>query len=209
MKKILFSFLAALLLSVTTFAADWTVVAEKLAKSVVYIETSSGSCTGFVINTKAGEKGDKDYVQTAAHCEGDDMYADNEKAKVVHKDTKKDLLVLEIDDTGRPALQLAKENPKLGEEVASYGYGWGLEEPMFRRASVSVEKMYIPEDGIGGPFVALDSQFVPGQSGGPVVNAAGQVVLIVQRGGGGVGIGVGAEILKSKVGKYYEKAEVK
>ena len=188
-------------------SADWTPIAGKLSKSVVYIETSQGSCTGFVINADAKnkDKEDVDYVLTAAHCNGAEMYADQTAAKVLWLDTKKDLMVLEVSDLNRPALKLAKDNPKIGDEIASLGYGWGLERPMFRTAHVSDDNTYIPEDGIGGPFMVIDAQFVPGMSGGPVINANGEVVLIVQRGGNAVGIGVGAETIRSKTGKFWEK----
>ncbi len=190
-----------------SMAADWTTTAGKLAKSVVYIETTQGSCTGFVINGEAVNK-DKEHVSwilTAAHCDGPELYADQTSAKVLWKDTKKDLLVLETSDLNRPALLIAKDNPKIGDDLASYGYGWGLERPMFRAAHVSDDKTYIPEDGIGGPLIVIDAQYVPGMSGGPVVNVAGEVVSIVQRGGQGVGIGVGAETLRDKVGRYLQK----
>jgi S1-C subfamily serine protease len=197
--------------SLLTFAAEWSPIAGKLSKSVVYIENTHGSCTGFVINAdvKVKNEDDKDYVLTAAHCDGPELYADQAVAKVVFKDTKKDLMVLETANLDRPALHLANDNPKIGEEVASLGYGWGLERPMFRTAHVSDDNTYIPEDGIGGPFIVIDAAFVGGQSGGPVINIAGEVALIVQRGGQGVGIGVGAEVIKSKVGRYFEKPKVK
>lgn len=187
--------------------AEWASIAERLAKSVVYIETKSGSCTGFVVNAKATnkDKEDVDYILTAAHCDGEELYADQTLAHVLWKDTKKDLMVLEVADLDRPALPLAKSNPKIGDEVASFGFGWGLERPMFRTGHVSDDDTYIPENGIGGPLIVIDAQFVPGQSGGPVVNAAGEVALMVQRGGGGVGIGVGAETMRGKMGRYLQK----
>jgi hypothetical protein len=114
-------------------------------------------------------------------------------------------MVLEVADLARPALRLAKNNPKIGDEVASLGYGWGLERPMFRTTHISDDETYIHEDGIGGPFMVTDDVFVGGQSGGPAINHAGEVVMIVQRGGGGVGMGVGAEMLRAKVGRYFEK----
>lgn len=197
-------------IQVLTFShtADWPATADKVAKSIVYIEHTSGSCTGFVIHAdaKGKDKEDVDYILTAAHCDGKELYADQSVAIVLWKDTKKDLMVLQVADLGRPALLLAKDNPKIGASVASYGYGWGLERPMFRLAHVSDDATYIPNDGIGGPLIVIDAQFVSGQSGGPCVNAAGEVVLIVQRGGGGVGIGVGAEGIKAKTGRYWQKA---
>lgn len=186
---------------------EWSAIADKLSKSVVYLENTTGSCTGFLINAdaKGKDKEDVDYILTAAHCDGDKLYVDQAVTKILMKDTKKDLMVLEVPDLNRPALKLAHDNPKIGDECASHGFGWGLERPMFRTAHVSDDNTYIPEEGIGGPFIVIDAQFVSGQSGGPVVNALGEVVMIVQRGGGGVGIGVGAEVIRSKTGRFWAK----
>jgi len=202
MKKLVLTLV--LLLSTAVYANDWTKTADVLSKASVYIENAQGSCTGFVSNASA-RKGEKDFVITAAHCDGDKLFVDHMPAIVVYKDVKKDLMVVEVEDTGRPALKLASSNPKIGDPVASYGYGFGMERAMFRTASVSDTAFYIPENGIGGPFIVIDAEFVGGQSGGPVVNPAGEVVLIVQRGGSGVGIGVGAELMQTAVGRYFGK----
>jgi S1-C subfamily serine protease len=185
---------------------DWTTVVELLAKATVYIETKGGGCTGFVINTVLDKDDDKKTrLLTAAHCEGEQMYADQTPTKVLFKDTKKDLMILETDDLERPALKLASGDPKVGDLVASYGYGYSLERPMFRVAHVSDDKTYVSENGIGGPLFMLDAAFVPGQSGGPVVNAAGELVMIVQLATDRVGLGVGAEVIKAKVGRFFAK----
>jgi S1-C subfamily serine protease len=188
----------ALLLLLT----DWPSTAETLNKSVVTVISADGSCTGFVVNAHA--KNDKDYILTAAHCDGKDLYADHAVAKVIWKDAKKDLLILEVDDLDRPAVSFAPKNPIQGEEIASLGYGMSLEQPMFRLAHVSNAAIAVPEIE-GGPFVMIDAAFVPGQSGGPVVNAAGEVVSIVQRASGLVGIGVGTEQIRSAIKRYLEK----
>jgi S1-C subfamily serine protease len=191
--------------SLLTFgAADWSPVADKLAQSVVYIETGEGSCTGFVINSQY--KADSDLVLTAAHCDGAAVLVDSMPARVIWKDTKQDLLVFQVDDTGRPAVAIAKKDPAQGDELASFGYGYGLEKPMLRIAHVSNASISLPEIE-GGPFVMIDAGYVGGQSGGPCINAAGEVVSIVQRASGLVGIGVGAERIRSKLGRYLEKAK--
>lgn len=187
---------------------DWTAIARKLSKSVVFIQTDGGSCTGFVSDDHhLVDKHDRDLVVTAAHCLGAQMFVDQEPATVVSKDLKKDLMVLEIEDTGRPALRLARNNPAQGQQVASFGFGAGLERPMLRLATISDDDTYIPEDGIGGPLMVTDAAFVAGQSGGPVINAAGEVVMIVQRASGTFGVGVGAETIHSKIGRYFAKDE--
>lgn len=182
-------------------ASDWAETIRRVETSLVYIETDEASCTGFVIHQA------KHYVLTAAHCDGTPLWADRVKAEVVSKDTKKDLLVLEVKhlDPSRPALRLAAKNPVRGQEVMSAGYGYALERPFFRKANIQDDQLTIPEGGIGGPFISTDAPFVPGQSGGPVVNLAAEVVAIVQRADTGTtGIGVGAEILRARVGRFWE-----
>jgi S1-C subfamily serine protease len=192
-------------------AADWPALVKALEKSVVTIERDDKgtSCTGFIINAK-GRRDDEDvdFVLTANHCFAEKLYADQAEANVVARNTEKDLLVLAIEDSGRPAMKLAQDNPKVGEELASFGYGLGLEKPLFRIAHVSAET-YIPYEGIGGPIFFVDGAFVGGQSGGPCVNAAGEVVMVVQRSTPATGIGVGAETLRQRVGRYWEKPQAK
>jgi hypothetical protein len=92
--------------SLALSAADWSSVAEKVAKSAVFVESAEGSCTGSVINASAREKKDKDFILTAAHCYGEKQFADHMPASVVYKDEKsnRDVMILEVEDTGRPAL---------------------------------------------------------------------------------------------------------
>jgi S1-C subfamily serine protease len=202
MKPAVLVMLALSLASVA--AADWSLIGSQLEQATVFIKNAKGSCTGFVIHS-AVKKGNTDFVLTAAHCDGDELFADHVPATVRFKDDKRDLMVLEVEDLERPALALAAKNPAIAEDVASFGYGYGLDQPMFRIAHVSSDKTYIPSNGIGGPFIMIDAAFVPGQSGGPVVNAAGDIVMIVQMGTrDGVGLGVGAEVIRKAVGRFFE-----
>ena len=198
--------LLAALIVTGSVGADWTPIVEKLGKSVVFIESAKGSCTGFIINSdrKRKDEPDMDLVLTAQHCEGEKLFADNETARVIWKDSKSDLMILEIEDTGRPALTIAEENPKQGQEIGSFGHGYGYEKPMFRHAYVSNPAIEVPEVE-GGPFVMIDAAYVAGQSGGPCVNDKGEVVSIVQQANNLLGIGIGAEKIRSKVGRYLEK----
>ena len=191
-----------------TFAADWTPIADKLSKSVVYIESKKGTCTGFIINSERQRKGESvDLVLTADHCYGADIYADNALAVAIWRDSKSDMMILEIEDTGKPALQIAEKDPKQGQEVGSFGHGYGLEKPMFRHAYVSNPSIDIPDEG--GPFVMIDAAYVNGQSGGPCINDKGEVVSIVQAASNLVGIGIGAERIRDKIGRYLEKPKAK
>ncbi len=201
--RAMFAAVALLIALVPVSASDWSDVVKQVEKSLVYMESTSGACTAWVINTE------KKYLMTAAHCYDEkQLWADRVKATVIAMDTKKDLMVLEAKelDPRRPALKLAASNPVRGHEVMSAGYGYALERPFFRKASVQDDQLMIPEAGIGGPFISVDAPFVGGQSGGPVVDMAGEVVAIVQRGDGGTtGMGVGAEIIRERMGRFFGK----
>ena len=194
--------MVSVVLLLLSFVSDWTATADTLAKSVVPVENKDGACTGMIINAKW--KGDKDLFLTCAHCYGQELFADSATAKVVMLDKKHDLMVLEVDDTERPAVTFALKNPHQGEDVASFGYGMALERPMLRIAHVSDDAMVLP-DVEGGPFIAIDAAFVGGQSGGAVVNTKGEIVSIVQRGTDRMGIGIGVEAIRSKISRYLEK----
>jgi S1-C subfamily serine protease len=201
MKARILAALAALSLLVSpVLAFDWVGVATATKQSVVEIASTradgnGSACTGAVIDD------DRDFVLTAAHCDGvpGSVFVDNLPAEVRAKDEKRDLLVLYVKGIDRPALKLAKADPKVGEEVASYGYGYALEQPLFRVAHISAGDIAVER----ARLFTIDASFVSGQSGGPVVNTAGEIVMIVQLGNPYVGLGVGAEVLEDKVGRFF------
>lgn len=199
MKRIIAVLLLSIAFLVPAQAADWTSVIDRVLKSIVYLETEDSVCTGFVIDTQ------RKYVMTAAHCIGESVWLDRVEGKLVSKDTMKDLAVYYVKelDPARPALKLADKDAEMGQEVLSAGYGMGLERPFFRKAMVSDTAVQIPDGGIGGPYVGLDAAFVGGQSGGPVVNASGDVVMIVQRASNTVGIGVAASTIRERMGRFF------
>lgn len=186
-------------------ANSWSVVAEKVEKSLTFLQVGEeGSCTAFSINEK------QDYVLTANHCFGNDVEAkdllvDNTPAKLIARDQKRDLMVLYVKGLDKPAIHLAKNDPKVGDEMASYGYGYALSKPLFRTTHASA----IDTDETPNQIIT-DSDFTPGQSGGPVVNEDGDLVMIVQAGDGhGLGIGRGVEDIRRSVGKYFEEKPTK
>src|SRR5688500_16507725 len=98
MQKFLSSLLILSLLVSPAIASERS---KKLEKSVVYVESAGGKCSGSVINSNVEKN--QDYVLTAAHCDGKEITVDGQPAKVKAKFQREDLLVLEVDDTGKPA----------------------------------------------------------------------------------------------------------
>lgn len=177
------------------FAAAWPDVLVIVKQSTIEIANTTGACTGFVIDNE------RDYVLTAAHCDGEKLFADNLKAEVKAKDDKSDLMVLYVKDIERPALKLALRDPMVGQEVASFGWGYAMQEPLFRVAHISAKNVALER----AHYIAIDASFVPGQSGGPVVDTDGHVVMVVQLGNSISGFGVGAEVIEDKMGRFFSK----
>lgn len=195
MRALITLLLVATLITSPVLASDWNPIATKAMKSIALLQGSDATCTAFVIDAK------REYVLTAAHCDMKDMVVDGIPTKVISKDVKRDLLVLEVKGIDRPALRLSRENPKVGDEVGSFGFGYNFTHPLFRTTHISATDI---EEFPGK--ILTDTDFVPGLSGGPVIDAAGAVVMIVQAGNGStVGVGAGAETIKSSMGRYFEK----
>jgi S1-C subfamily serine protease len=93
-------------------------------------------------------------------------------AKVVNKDDARDLAVLKLEASNVPNVQFASAKTlKPGVEVAAVGAPFGLEHTVTKGIVSSAERTID-----GKSFIQVDAALNPGNSGGPLVNAKGQVV---------------------------------
>jgi len=115
-------------------------------------------------------------------------------ARLVGTDSKTDLAVLKIDQTGLPALSLAADSSKVqvGDIVLALGNPFGVGQ--------TVTMGIVSATGRGGlgiedyeDFIQTDAAINPGNSGGALVNAEGKLIgistAILSRSGGNQGIG--------------------
>ncbi len=112
-------------------------------------------------------------------------------AKVVGTDKRTDIALVKIDAKNLPALDLsAKPGVKRGEWVIAIGSPFGFENSVSAGVVSGVHRA-LP-DGQMVPFIQTDVAVNPGNSGGPLLNAAGQVVgvnsQIYSRSGGYMGL---------------------
>jgi serine protease Do len=112
-------------------------------------------------------------------------------AKVVGSDKRTDIALVKIDAKNLPALDLAaKPGVKRGEWVIAIGSPFGFENSVSAGVVSGVHRA-LP-DGQMVPFIQTDVAVNPGNSGGPLLNAAGQVVgvnsQIYSRSGGYMGL---------------------
>jgi len=99
------------------------------------------------------------------------------QAKVLGSDPKTDVAVLKIDAKGLTPVPLGSaQDLKVGEWVLAIGSPFGFESSV-TAGVVSAKKRALPDDGYV-PIIQTDVAVNPGNSGGPLFNARGEVVGI-------------------------------
>ena len=99
------------------------------------------------------------------------------KARVLGRDDKTDVAVLKIDASALPTVALGDSGAlQVGEWVLAIGSPYGFENSV-SAGVVSAKGRSLPDEGMV-PFIQTDVAVNPGNSGGPLLNAEGQVVGI-------------------------------
>lgn len=100
------------------------------------------------------------------------------EARLLARDPEVDLALLQVSaggPLGEPAA-FADREPRTGELVFALGHPWGERNVL----TAGVLSGFVPARNRHGQFKALrgDARLAPGNSGGPLLNAAGQVIGI-------------------------------
>lgn len=99
------------------------------------------------------------------------------QAKVLGTDPKTDIAVLKIDAKDLPTVPLGSTHDlRVGEWVLAIGSPFGFENSV-TAGVVSAKGRSLPGDGLV-PFIQTDAAVNPGNSGGPLFNAHGEVIGI-------------------------------
>ncbi|MFP5391241.1 MAG: DegQ family serine endoprotease [Gammaproteobacteria bacterium] len=100
------------------------------------------------------------------------------RARVLGSDPKTDVAVLKIDAKNLPVVPIGKSSDlKVGEWVLAIGSPFGLESSV-TAGVVSAKGRSLPGEDGAVPFIQTDVAVNPGNSGGPLFNARGEVVGI-------------------------------
>jgi serine protease Do len=99
------------------------------------------------------------------------------ESRLLARDPDVDLALLSIDATDLTALVPASVSPRVGEMVFAFGHPWGQRNTV-TRGIVSALVTAQNRRGEKLPVVRSDVPLAPGNSGGPLVNAKGEVVGI-------------------------------
>ena len=99
------------------------------------------------------------------------------ESRLVARDPDVDLALLSIEATGLTPLKPAAVSPRVGEMVFAFGHPWGQRNTV-TRGIVSARITAQNRRGDTLPIVRSDAPLAPGNSGGPLVNASGELVGI-------------------------------
>jgi serine protease Do len=95
-------------------------------------------------------------------------------ARLVASDPRVDLALLEIPADGNGEAVFSEETPRTGELVFAFGHPWGQRNVLTGGVLSAVTVARSCDGDI--PILRADVQLAPGNSGGPLLNAAGQVL---------------------------------
>jgi serine protease DegQ len=155
-------------------------IVEQVAPSVVAVQTEQGEGSGViwsadgVIVTNAHVAGEAQQVQVILRT-GTEL-----AAEVVASDVRTDLAILRVDSDGLPAATFSETIPRIGALAVAIGNPLGFENTA-SAGIVSGVHRDIPSGGETPALVDLlqtDAAISPGNSGGALVNDAGEVIGI-------------------------------
>jgi serine protease Do len=109
-----------------------------------------------------------------ALIDGGEVYA-----TTLRYDVKRDVALLQVESGSYPALPLRISKPNLAEEV--YAIGSPIHESLAGTITKGIVSQ-LKQDENGLPLIQADVTVQPGSSGGPLLDAQGQVVGLAQSG---------------------------
>jgi serine protease Do len=99
------------------------------------------------------------------------------ESRLIARDPDVDLALLSIEASSLTPLRPAPVSPRVGEMVFAFGHPWGQRNTV-TRGIVSALVHAHNRRGDKLPVIRSDTPLAPGNSGGPLVNARGEVVGI-------------------------------
>jgi serine protease Do len=121
------------------------------------------------------------------------------EARVLSRDPETDLALLSIPADGHPIAAISEQEPRPGELVFAFGHPWGQRAVLTGGVLSAVTAARTKNGEI--PVLRTDARLAPGNSGGPLLNAAGEVIGInAMIFGGDQGIAIAASVIRQFLG---------
>jgi serine protease Do len=121
------------------------------------------------------------------------------EARVLSHAPETDLALLSIPANGHPSAVFSEREPRPGELVFAFGHPWGERAVLTGGVLSAVTTARTKSGEI--PILRTDARLAPGNSGGPLLNAAGEVIGInAMIFGGDQGIAIAASAIREFLG---------
>jgi serine protease Do len=173
-------------------------------------ERRRASGSGFVIREDGYIITNAHVVEEAERVEVKLAAGKRYRAQVVGRDDRTDVALLKIDARGLPVATLGDSNQlRVGEFVLALGHPFGLEQTV-SFGIVSRKGAPLQAAAPGFDFIQTDAAVNPGNSGGPLVNMAGQVVGVnsMAARNGSIGFAIPVNLVKLLIPQLAEKGKV-
>jgi len=183
----------------TAEPSPYTRIYREAIDSVLLVQTEQGSGTGWVY--------DGSHVVTNAHVVGEATDVDLRTrdgswytGEVVGTDRNSDLAVVEAADLPEAAttLELADAPATIGQEVVAIGNPFDLDGSVTTGIVSGTDRSIPAPTGFSIPdAIQTDAAVNPGNSGGPLMALDGQVVAVINSGGGdNIAFGISAALAR-------------
>jgi len=210
--------------ALTSVPKSYAAIAAKVLPSVVNINvtdsTGGDTGSGIILRSDGYILTNNHVIASALNGQGNVSVTFNDgstaTARIIGADQQDDLAVIKVSRTGLPAATLGNASAMhVGDPVLALGSPLGLQgtvtsgiiSALNRPVQTSDQSQQNPFGGSAGPTTVIDAiqtdaAVNPGNSGGPLVNAVGQVIginsAIASTTGSNVGVGFAIPIDQAK-----------
>ncbi|MFN8533003.1 MAG: trypsin-like peptidase domain-containing protein [Dehalococcoidia bacterium] len=153
-------------------------IVERLKPSVVQISANNSTGTGMILDSQGNILTNAHVVARVTTVTVRLSGGRSVQGRVVARDEDRDLAIVRIEAQGLQAVRLGDSTAlRTGEDVIAIGYALNLPgEPSVSRGLVSGVRDAQRTDL---KYIQTDAAVNPGNSGGPLVNARGEVIGVV------------------------------
>jgi len=156
-------------------SADFSGIINDVLPSIVSIKTNAGQGTGFIITSNG-------YVITNAHVLEGASFAnaitasqETKPLELIGYSNTRDLALLKLQGNFEKLDLADSTDIEVGEKVIAIGNPYGLS---FSASEGIVSAIHRTTNEYEGNYIQTDAALNPGNSGGPLINTAGEVIGI-------------------------------
>ncbi len=140
---------------------------------------SQGQGSGFILDREGHIATNYHVIANAQSIEVQTMDKHRYKARIIGKDARHDIALLQIDATNLQPVTLAQSHDLVpGQKVYAIGNPFGLNGTMTTGIISAIRSIRGPEGGQIDNAIQTDAAINPGNSGGPLLNSRGEVIGI-------------------------------